>query len=169
MTGVSRPVEGGLPAGAAARLDGRDLPARVGWAIPVCTVDPDGFPHPALLSCGELVALDARRLWLALFRESRSLANLRRNGGLTLILVDAGLTCYVKARAAVAADPLPGFPHLAAIAAEVEAVLEDAPRPEHEGSARIIEGIRYAPGDPPGETLRSWEGILAALRGIRCG
>ena len=61
-----------------------------GEAIVVCTVDADGWPHPAMLSYFEVAALDPRTLRLAVYNDSRTCANMRERGAATLILADPG-------------------------------------------------------------------------------
>ena len=61
-------------------LDGRDLPGRMGKAILIATTDACGWPHPALLSYGEVVAMDRRHIRLATYRESTTSGNLLRDG-----------------------------------------------------------------------------------------
>ncbi len=56
---MSRELGNELPAALLSLLDGHDLPARMGKAILITTVDTQGWAHPALLSYGEVVAIDA--------------------------------------------------------------------------------------------------------------
>ena len=62
---MSRELGNELPGALLSLLDGRDLPGRMAKAILIATVDTNGWAHPALLSYGEVVALDARRLRVA--------------------------------------------------------------------------------------------------------
>src|SRR5437763_9898452 len=87
---MSRELGNELPEALLSLLDGRDLPGRMAKAILIATVDTNGWAHPALLSYGEVVALDAHRLRVATYRSSRTTANLRRSGRLTLCLIEAG-------------------------------------------------------------------------------
>src|SRR5437660_10973152 len=96
---MSRELGNELPEALRSLLDGRDLTGRMAKAILIATVDANGWAHPALLSYGEVVALDARRLRVATYRSSRTSANLRRSGRLTLCLIEAGMAYYLKAQA----------------------------------------------------------------------
>ena len=80
---MSRALGNSLPNVLFDLLSGRELAARMGQAILITTTDAAGFPHPALLSFGEVVAVDHRRLRLALYRTSGTSGNLRRNGKLS--------------------------------------------------------------------------------------
>src|SRR5258708_9181332 len=95
---MSRKWGNELPATLLSLLDGHDPTARMGKAILITTVDAQGWAHPALLSYGEVVAVDARRLRLASYGSSGTSSNLRRSGRLTLCLIEAGIAYYVKAR-----------------------------------------------------------------------
>jgi hypothetical protein len=151
------------------RLRGNDLAGRLGAAILIATSDEAGWPHPAMLSYGEVVAVDACRIRLAIHPTSRTAANLRRSGQLTLCCVEAGLVYYVKAAARVEEDPMAGMPHLARFEATVQTVLADEARPETEAGAVVTEGIRFAVGRPDWAVLRDWETVVERLRGDACG
>ena len=160
---MSRELGNELPAALLALLDGRDLPSRIGKAILIATVDSQGWAHPALLSYGEVVALDARKLRLATYGSSRTSSNLRRSGRLTLCLIEAGIAYYVKARA-VEQQSAPELAGLARFEATVEQVLADQAREDVEPSARITSGIEFETGKNETEQLAAWAATLKALR-----
>lgn len=144
-------------------LDGHDLASRMGKAILITTIDAKGWPHPALLSYGEVVALEPRRLRLATYRTSTTSNNLRRSGQLTLCLIEAGMAYYLKTRAVEQAAPsLPTS--LARFDATVEQVLADQAREDLEPGARITSGIAFDTGRSPSDFLAEWEAVLKALR-----
>jgi|SRR5215475_4919578 len=160
---MSRYLGNELPGTLLSLLDASDLPARMGKAILITTVDAQGWAHPALLSYGEVVAMDPRRLRLATYGASRTSNNLRRSGRLTLCLIQAGMAYYVKARAHEhqASTDLPG---LASFEATVEEVLEDQAREDLEPGARITHGIEFEDPRPAPERLAAWTATLKALR-----
>jgi len=159
---MSRDLGNELPAALLSLLDGHDLPSRLGKAILITTVDAHGWAHPALLSHGEVVALDARRLRLATYRSSGTSDNLRRSGRLTLCLIEAGMAYYVKTRAVEHEAP-PGFPALARFDATVDQVLADQAREDLERGARIASGIEFDAGRPAAEVAAAWAAVLKAL------
>ena len=77
-------------------LGGDDLAGVADRVVVVSTVDERGFPHQALLSYFEVVALNRRTIRLATYAESRTTGNARRDGKLTLVFVDAEFVYYVK-------------------------------------------------------------------------
>ena len=145
-------------------LGGHDLAARIGQAILITTSDREGWPHPALASYGEVVAVDRRRLRLALYRTSGTSGNLRGNGKLTLCLIGPGMAYYVKTSAREQQDPMDGFADLARFEATVNIVLVDQAREDLEPGARLTSGLTFDPGRPVGEVLRGWQAVVDGLR-----
>jgi len=160
---MSRELGGELPEALLSLLDGRDLSGRMGKAILITTVDAQGWAHPALLSHGEVVAIDARTLRLATYRSSNTSNNLRRSGHLTLCLIETGMAYYVKTRA-VEQQAGPDLPGLARFEAMVEQVLVDQAREHLEPQARITHGIEFEADRPASEHLAAWTAVLDALR-----
>lgn len=134
-----------LPTRLQEQLNGTQLAAQAGKAILISTVDPQGWPHPALLSYGEMLALGPQSLRLAVYCDGHTADNLRRRGCLTLCFVEADLALYVKAQA-IALPPLVGFEKLAAFQLTVQQVLEDFTRSDVEGSAQLLSGITFRLG-----------------------
>jgi hypothetical protein len=138
-------------------LSGRDLSARMGEAILITTADAEGWPHPALLSYGEMVAVDRHRT-------SRTSGNLRRNGKLTVCLIGPNMAYYIKAAAGTWQDPMQEFPHLARFEAGIESVLADQAREDVEPGTCITGGIRFDPGRPREVALQGWQAVVDGLR-----
>ena len=155
---MSRSLGAALPPPLLARLAQADLTARLGWGLPLVTLGADGTLHPMLTSYLEWLAMDARTLRLVIAAASRSARNLEERQVATLVIVEPGLTVYVKCRAAGA--PL-RVDALARFSLTVEDVLEDAPT-EAEGAVAITGGITYGP--PPGLEEPWVRAVLAALR-----
>lgn len=135
-----------LPPELLERLSQRDLPRRLGVALPFVTVDADGRPHPMLLSYLELRAYDPGSLGLVILATSRSARNLAERRAGTLLLIEPDTVAYVKTRALD--GPLPvegGEPFgLGYFLLAVEDVLEDAAA-EWEGGMRITGAVHYRP------------------------
>jgi len=108
----------------------------------LATVDPYGWPHPALLSYAELLALDASHLRLALHAGSRSSRHLRESARATLVFADAELCVYVKAEA-VTLPGVAGASDLARFELLVRDVLEDRAEGDEAG-VRLATGLTVA-------------------------
>lgn len=151
-----------LPPEMVDRLSQRDLPRRLGVALPFVTVDADGRPHPMLLSYLEVRAYDPGTLGLVIVARSQSARNLAERQTGTLLLIEPDAIVYVKTRAIDGPLPVAGGGEfgLGFFLLGVEDVLEDAAT-DWEGGMRITHGIEYAP--PP--TLQEpWaRATLAAL------
>jgi len=111
-------------------------------AIVLATIDPYGWAHPALVSYGEVLALDAARLRLALHAGSRSARHLRESGRATLVFADDELCVYVKVEA-LGLPAAPGAQDLARFELVVRDVLEDRAEGEEAG-ARLTSGLEIA-------------------------
>ena len=138
MTTVTGDV---LPAVLLDRLDGSQS-AR-GTAVPVCTVDAAGFPHPAMLSYAEIRADSDRSIRAAVSGTSGTAGNLRERHRLTLMFVDRELTCYVKASVTGLDQPHPTAPGVVVFPLSVDAVLVDRVDASREPAAVIESGITF--------------------------
>ena len=161
---MARPLGTTLPAPLIERLRGDDLAARVGIGIILLTIDTMGWPHPAMLSYGEIVALDSRRVRLALHQASGTAANLRRWRRITLCFVEAGMAYYVKAGVEPLEQRMAGHPGLARFEVTVDTVLADEARADSEPGAAILDGVRFGFGRAPAEVLRDWQSVVDSLR-----
>lgn len=132
-----------LPGVLLARLSGAPGQAPPDLAVPICTVDEEGFPHPALLSYSEIAAPSATRLRLTVHSGTRTAGNLHRDGRLTLFFVDETVTQYVKARVIGLGTAVPAGGGEFAFELEIAAVYEDAVDATREPDARIVSGIRF--------------------------
>jgi hypothetical protein len=156
---MSRRIGDSLPPALQQRLSGRDLRDRMAEAILVVTTDPHGRPHPAMLSYGEVLAMDARTVRFAAYRESTTAANLRERGAITLCLIAPGSAYYLKARA----SELQPAGSLARFEAVVEEVLADEARADLEGAATITSGIGFRVPDAAAR-LEAWSAQIEDLR-----
>ncbi|MBI3048125.1 MAG: pyridoxamine 5'-phosphate oxidase family protein [Acidobacteria bacterium] len=144
-------------------LSGRDLATVADRVVVVSTVDERGFPHTALLSYFEIVALDRRTIRLATYAGSRTTGNARREGKLTLVFVDAEFVYYVKGAVRQLDAAMRATPYNAKLDLQVVEVLSDAPDPVHEPGAHIASGIRYV-NPQRGAELERAEQVLRELR-----
>jgi hypothetical protein len=151
---MPRSLGSALPADLAAALDGRRLAERVGDTYLLITTSDAGWPHVAMLSAGEVLAVSRSALRLALWPQSRSTANLRRSGQALLMAIVPPATYYVRLRS----TPLADLPRLAAFEAAIEAVEEDIV-----DYARVTETIRFELANPS-EALTHWSATIEALR-----
>ena len=126
------------------RFSQRDLPARLGLALPLVTIDARGRPHPMLVSYLELRAYDAGTIGLVIQAETGSAGNLEARDVATLAIVEADVVAYVKLRRVDGPLPVREDERLAYFLLAVEDVREDAAG-AHEAGARIVAGPRYAP------------------------
>lgn len=114
----------GLPAEIGRLLDGNDLAARASLVFELMTVAPSGWPHVALLSVGEVVAIGEHSIGLALWPTSTTTDNLRRTGRALLQIYHDGAAYRMRLAARPLADE-PGGGKLALFSATVESTVRD--------------------------------------------
>jgi hypothetical protein len=143
---------------ALALLDGHRLEERVGDTLILCTTDPDGWPHIALLSAGEVVALDDGEIRVALWPNTAATRNLTANGKALLAIIGLRRCLYLRLDCRRGRDIRPVSTVLAAFSARIERAVED-----EVGYALITSGIRFDLGDQA-KTVDGWSRTVAALR-----
>ncbi len=113
----------------------------VSEAVPLISVDPEGYPHVALLSYFELFLQDGS-LGFFVHEGSRTGRFLKSGRRCTLLFVNRDYVVYVKGRAGWKGDR----ESCSVFRLQVEAVLEDSPLPE-EGEVFLQSGIRFGAGE----------------------
>ena len=85
-----------MPDPVMAAFDGERLEEKVGLGYLLVTCDPDGSPRPCMLSCGELLAPDDRRLRVALWSGTHTSENLSRGSACLFCYVEEGIVLYMR-------------------------------------------------------------------------
>src|SRR5919198_4673701 len=147
-------VKDELPDDLYGRLRGNDLEAYADKVILLSTVDAEGWPHPAMLSYFEVVALDRRHVRLASYGSSGTADNMRRNGKATLSIIDERLAYYVKGGVREFRREMRSSPHNSGFDLRVERVLADAANEEYEAGAYVTGGVTYHNPDPSAEAAK---------------
>jgi hypothetical protein len=131
-----------------------------GFTVELISLGADGWPHVALLSVGEVLALTGPHLRLALWPSSTTAANVEQTGRATIAAVAAG-TAYRLRLEVIPRGTLDGPAGAAAVFdARVVDVREDvAPY------AVLESGIRFRPVDPDAVSAR-WAATRAWLLGL---
>ena len=140
---MSKVVGNKLPADLYQRLAGSDLQAHAEKAIIICTVDAGGWPHPSMLSYFEVIAKDDRNIRLAMHGNTSAANNLRRNGKLSIVIVDERVAYYINGTVEELARKMTCSPQNAKLNCRVEQVLADEPNEEYEPGAYIASAILY--------------------------
>ena len=155
---MSRFVADHLPPSLHSTLSADRARENANRAIVVCSIDEHGWAHPAMLSAYEVVAIDLRNIRLATHVDSRTTRNLKANGQITLILVDAGSAHYVKGDVLLVSAAMKAAPMLAMFNVRVDSVLADDPQAYED--ARITSGITVERGQVDETTARAVLGEL---------
>jgi hypothetical protein len=153
-----------LPEDLFERMNGEHLDRRLDKVVLLITVDEGGWPYAAMLSYLEVVAPDRSTLRLAPWNNSTTTANLRRNGKVSLLVVEEGIAYYIQGTATELCREMAGFPGMAKINIQIESIFQDNAL-DYEGSARITSGIRFENPMMDAAWVERGRRVLAALRG----
>lgn len=147
-----------------ARLIGKRLPSKLlsylraktegsfGEVILIATTDETNTPHLAMLSHWEIYGGSAVSVNLATYDDSKTTKNMKRNGRVTLVVVNRRMTYYVKGRASLRKRRMSQDPYNSMFVVKVKGVYEDKLP-----GTKILSGITFskAPGIEPHEALHS--------------
>jgi hypothetical protein len=145
-----------LPTQVAEYLDGTTLLAKT-QALRISTVDVEGWPHAALLSAGDMLAMPSGRIRFIVFAQSTTTSNLIRDSRLTITLsLDDGM-CELRMRCHRLSHSSPDA-LLAFFEAElVEVRIHKAPY------ATVSGGITFVLHEPQ-SVLQRWQKQVDAMR-----
>jgi len=156
---MTRSLGDRLPDSLRQLLDGTDLASREGLTFLLLTTDDEAWPHVALLSVGELVAVDAHTLRAGLWLHSSTSKNLTRAGRAMLTLIAGGNGYYVRLAAQRGPDlDLGADGRLAYFVLRVEDVQEDSA-----DYATLTSGVTFRLKDPA-QVVPRWQHTVDALR-----
>ena len=140
-------------------LDGSQLAQREGLTFLLLTNDEENWPQVAMLSVGELVAIDSHSLRAALWLNSGSSRNLTRTGRATLVLIADGSGYYLRLTAERGADlDLGSEGRLAYFLLRVQDVQED-----YADYAPLTAGVTFKLRDPE-QVVPRWQRTIDAMR-----
>lgn len=137
------------------RLLPSSIGRNAGRAIPICTIDEKGWPHPAMLSYMEAAAVDRKNVRICCNAGSTTAGNLRRNGRLTMLIVDERGVYYLKGTASELAPSMKSSPSSAMFNIRIDQLVGDEPDNQTEAGARVLGGITYEHPDMSGELERA--------------
>ena len=146
-----------IPADIVRALDGDNLEARLDEAIRLSTVTDNGWPHTAELTVGEILSLGSHDLLVAIWPESHTTANLRRNSHVTLSIVADFALFELRGQAKLIAEGQTSL-GLAVFRIHIERVEE-----HRSDYADVRSGLSFRLHDPQ-RTLARWREQIAALR-----
>ena len=160
---MSKLIGDAIPSDLLQALDGEHLDEKIGPAYLLVTADADGTPRPCMLSAGEVLAVDDRRLRFALWKGSRTCENLARGERVLFCHVAPRTVLYLRglARSLRAGAGL----NLDCFELEVDSVESD----DHVGMP-VTSGISFAVerGDPAA-VVEAWRRQIAGLRAAERG
>ena len=96
---MARFVSDNLPDDALALLRPGNLEEKQNRVVQIITVDEEGWANAGMLSYADVIAKDGGNLDLATWGDGECATDLRRNGRITLLVIDEDMAYYVKGRA----------------------------------------------------------------------
>ncbi|MEK4435158.1 pyridoxamine 5'-phosphate oxidase family protein [Paenibacillus sp. FSL K6-2862] len=139
-------------------LSGDQLEEKQHEAMQLLTVAEDGWPHQAMISVGEILAMDPDTLRLALWPGTQTSMNMNRTGKATLIAVHEHKLLYVR----LEIRALPPLKEAIHPRDRYEAQVADV-RVDHAPYAEITTGITFQLKDEAASISR-WKETIAELR-----
>jgi len=135
-----------------------DAPLADHWTLLLLTVSTDGYPHQAMLSCGEVVASDRHDLTLAIWPESTAARNLDERPRATLTTVVDGTSWSLHVATTTAGEVVtPLARRLRRFRARIARVTYDrAPY------ALLTSGVTFQLNEPDA-TRQRWRGLRTVL------
>ena len=149
-----------LPESLVSFFSGQDLRDKAQVACVLVTEGADGYPHPCIVTPGELVAADQATLRLALYENSSASRNLRSRPAATLCLADGGAAYYVKADIEPFETKDPALQGQAVFTVHPRHVLRDV-----EEGYEVTSGFRFRDLSGDASTVARWQPIVTALSG----
>ncbi|MDY0941339.1 pyridoxamine 5'-phosphate oxidase family protein [Priestia megaterium] len=143
-----------LPKAVRSFLNGKGLERKQHDAMLLSTVTSEGFPHVAMISAGELVAISSSRVKLLIWKDTTSSKNMIQNHKATVTLVMEGKAYYIKLLLKKEASVLSGYE---LFTGEVAAFKEDYAK-----YAVLTSGIQFQLHHPK-EVLSRWEKSIEAV------
>ncbi|QII47608.1 pyridoxamine 5'-phosphate oxidase family protein [Bacillus paralicheniformis] len=139
-------------------INGEKLAGKRREAMMLQTVTEDGWPHTAMISAGEILALNKTDIRLALWQGTTTTANIARTGRALLVTCWKGKAYYVRLSLKKLPELKDAKHPRARFAGTVEAAREDIAK-----YADIISGVQIELKDEAA-VLRRWEETLEELR-----
>ncbi|ATH94343.1 hypothetical protein ACH95_03360 [Bacillus glycinifermentans] len=139
-------------------LDGKNLASKRCEAMMLQTVTEDGWPHTAMISAGEILALNETDVRLALWKGTTTTANIARTGRAMLVTCWKGKAHYVRLSLSELPELKDAKHPRARFSGTVESAREDIAK-----YADIISGVQIELKDEAA-VLKRWEETLEELR-----
>lgn len=138
-------------------LDGTRLADKQHTAMMLLTVSEDDWPHTAMVSVGEVVALNRTELRIGLWPGTTTTTNFVRTGKATLVIVQDGKAIYIRLLAERLPMCVESTHPRERFAASITAYREDVAKYAH-----ITSGIQIDLLEPD-QVLARWEETIQEL------
>lgn len=138
-------------------LNGKNLNEKQHEVIMLLTVSEDGWPHVAMLSVGEIVAINESEVRLAIWPNTNTTNNMIRSGKATLVVVYDGKVHYIRTSIERLPELIESKHHRARFTGKIISIREDMAK-----YAEIISGIQINLIEPE-SAIERWEETTVEL------
>ncbi|WAH37083.1 pyridoxamine 5'-phosphate oxidase family protein [Alicyclobacillus dauci] len=132
-------------------FSGNDLPSKQHEAMMLLTVTEDLWPHSAMVSVGEIVAVDRQHLRIMMWPGTTTTTNLLRTGRATLVVVHGGKVYYAWLSVEALPQRQTANNNLTRFSATIEGIREDVAK-----YADIMSGVQIQLKDQD-DVLTRWK------------
>ncbi|GAA0134366.1 pyridoxamine 5'-phosphate oxidase family protein [Paenibacillus sp. YSY-4.3] len=139
-------------------LSGKNLSDKQHEAFMLLTVTEQNWPHTAMISAGEIVAVNPSTLRLGLWENTVTTRNIIRNGQALLVVISDQAACYIR----LSLTRLPDLADAKHPRTRFEAKVADC-REDKAKYADIISGVQIQLKEPQAVMTR-WEETLEELK-----
>lgn len=155
---MAKSIGSELPEDAFSLLNRGELASTDKRVVQMVTVNPEGWPDPALLTYAGIVAKDKKTLHIATWSDGECAANLLRNGRLAVLIIDYDMAYYVRGTAEKVIGAGVGLTDvnqqgaespLAFFKVSIEEVFED-----RVPTAKVLSGVTFEDTDVEEQTHR---------------
>ncbi|WP_055108280.1 hypothetical protein [Paenibacillus ihumii] len=139
-------------------LSGKNLPDKQHEAFMLLTVTEQNWPHTAMISAGEIVAVSRTTLRLGLWENTVTARNIVRTGQAMLVAVSAQTACYVR----MSLKRLPDLAEAKHPRTRFEAIVAEC-REDKAKYADIISGVQIRLKEPE-MVMERWKETIEELK-----
>lgn len=138
-------------------LNGKQLAQKQHIAMILQSITSEGYPHSAMVSVGEVIALDSEHLRIALWPQTQTTLSLVKKGKANLVIIYNNMVNYLE----LDISELPSLNHEFYERTRFEATIKSI-RQDSAKYADIISGITVKMHEPE-QVLNRWNIILQQL------
>ncbi|WP_436951042.1 pyridoxamine 5'-phosphate oxidase family protein [Staphylococcus shinii] len=141
-------------------LNGKQLAQKQHIAMILQSITSEGYPHSAMVSVGEVIALDSEHLRIALWPQTQTTLSLAKKGKANLVIIYNNMVNYLELDITVLPSPDNEIYERTRLEATIKSIRQDIAK-----YADITSGITVEMHEPK-QVLKRWNVVLNELLNI---